>query len=76
MRTARTANSLVRDPEVRQNVIIAGLALSGAAHRLNEIKSEPPAPPRSRRVLGAAVTGAMLAASALIGHGAARKLDG
>ncbi len=75
VRTARAASSAVQDPEIRQQVAITALAMSGVAHRLRELKDEPPAPPRRRRVLGAAATGAMLAGSALLGHAAARKLD-
>jgi hypothetical protein len=74
IRTAQAANSAVRDPEIRQQVLIAGLALSGAAHRIGELKEEPPKPRRGR-TMRIATTGTMLAASALIGHKAARKID-
>ena len=53
--------------------MIAALALAGAARRLGELRSEPER--RPRRIRGAAVTGALLVASAVIGHTAARKLD-
>ncbi len=73
VKTARAAGGAAADPEVREQTMIAALALAGAARRLGELRSEPER--RPRRIRGAAVTGALLVASAVIGHTAARKLD-
>ncbi len=73
VKTARVAGGAVRDPEIREQTLIAALALAGAGRRLREL-SAPPPPPR-RRIRTAAFTGTMLAGSALLGNIAARKLD-
>ena len=73
VKSARTATGAVRDPEIREQTVIAALALAGAGRRLREL-STAPEPPR-RRVRTAAVTAIMLAASALLGYTAARKVD-
>ena len=74
VKTARVAGGAVRDPEIREQSVIAALALAGAGRRLRELSTEEPRP-RRRRVRTAAVTGTMLAVSALVGHAAARKVD-